>query len=300
MLDVRNRLVAVSPGYDERGLIGLALHTNFAQFPLLYTYTSETNGPVADFPIAMPTGTTNDHQQVIAEWRIDATDSNKVDVASRREILRLDKPQFNHNGGTIRFGPDGLLYFGVGDGGAGDDQGPGHSPGGNGQDLTKILGKIARINIDARSSTNGQYGVPTDNPFVGQSNVVAEIYAYGVRNPYSFSFDSQTGDLYLGDVGQNDVEEVDKVTKGGNYGWSVKEGSFYFDANGTNSGFVTSVPVREVPPNLIDPITEYDHDEGDAVIGGYLYRGTAVPLLTGKYVMGDLGTTNLGRLFYFD
>jgi uncharacterized protein (TIGR03118 family) len=299
MLDVRSRMVAINPGYDERGLIGLALHTNFAQFPFLYTYTSETNG-VADFPIAMPAGATNDHQQVIAEWRIDASDSNKVDVASRREILRLDKPQFNHNGGTMRFGPDGLLYFGVGDGGAGDDQGPGHSPGGNGQDLTKILGKIARIDVAGRTSPNGQYGIPTDNPLVGQSNAVAEIYAYGVRNPYSFSFDKQTGELYLGDVGQNDVEEVDKVTKGGNYGWPVKEGTFYFNANGTNNGFVTAAPVVEVPPNLIDPIAEYDHDEGDAIVGGFVYRGTAVPQLSGKYVTGDLGTTVLGRLFYLD
>lgn len=301
LLDLRDRLIPLQAGYDERGLIGLALHTNFAQFPLIYTYTSETNRPTADFPIAMPSGSTNDHQQVIAEWRIDTADSNRVDSASRREILRLDKPQFNHNGGTMRIGPDGFLYFGVGDGGAADDQGDGHSPGGNGQDKSKILGKIGRIDVDARSSTNGQYGVPTDNPFVGQAGVAPEIYAYGFRNPYSFSFDRQTGDLYLGDVGQNDVEEIDKVVKGGNFGWSIKEGGFFFDPNGTNDGFVTSVPVRDVPPDLIDPITQYDHDEGIAVIGGFLYRGSAVPSLSGKYVTGDLaGTNNQGRLFYFD
>ena len=300
LLDVRDRLVPLDPGYDERGLIGLALHTNFAQHPLIYTYTSETNGQTADFPIAMPAGSTNDHQQVIAEWRIDPADSNRVDTTSRREVLRLDKPQFNHNGGTMRFGPDGFLYFGVGDGGAADDEGLGHSPGGNGQDTSKILGKINRIDVDARTSSNGQYGVPLDNPFVGQPGFVPEIYAYGVRNPYSFSFDSLTGDLYLGDVGQNNVEEIDKVIKGGNFGWSIKEGGFFFDANGTNDGFVTSVPVRDVPPGLIDPIAQYDHDEGDAVIGGFLYRGSAVPSLIGKYVTGDLGTANLGRLFYFD
>jgi uncharacterized protein (TIGR03118 family) len=300
LLDLRNLLVSLNPAYDERGLIGVAVHTNFAQFPFIYTYTSETNGPTADFPIVMPAGTTNDHQQVIAEWKIDPADSNRVDMASRREVLRLDKPQSNHNGGTMRFGPDGFLYFGVGDGGGADDQGPGHSPGGNGQDTNKILGKINRINVDARTSANGQYGVPADNPFVGVAGTVAEIYAYGFRNPYSFSFDKLTGDLYLGDVGQNDVEEVDKVVKGGNFGWSIKEGSFFFDPNGTNNGFVTSVPVRDVPPGLIDPITEYDHDEGDAIIGGFLYRGAGVPSLTGKYVTGDLGTTNLGRLFYWD
>lgn len=300
LLDVRDRVVPLKPRYDERGLIGLALHTNFAQHPLVYTYTSESNGPAADFPIAMPTGSTNDHQQVIAEWRIDSTNSNLVDLTTRREILRLDKPQFNHNGGTMRFGPDGFLYFGVGDGGGADDQGPGHSPGGNGQDTTKILGKINRIDVDGRSSANGQYAVPTNNPFVGQAGYLPEIYAYGFRNPYSFSFDSQTGDLYLGDVGQNDVEEIDKVVKGGNFGWSVKEGGFYFDPNGTNNGFVTSVPVRNVPPGLIDPIAQYDHDEGSAIIGGYVYRGTAVPVLSGKYVTGDLAYTNLGRLFYLE
>ncbi|HLH56142.1 MAG TPA: TIGR03118 family protein [Verrucomicrobiae bacterium] len=300
LLDVRDRLVPIKQGYDERGLIGLALHTNFSQFPFIYTYTSETNGPAADFPIAMPAGITNDHQQVIAEWRIDAANSNRVDTTTRRELLRLDKPQFNHNGGTMRFGRDGLLYFGVGDGGAADDQGPGHSPGGNGQDLTKILGKINRIDVDGRNSTNKQYGIPATNPFVGQSNAVAEIYAYGFRNPYSFSFDRVTGDLYAGDVGQNDVEEVDRVVQGGNFGWSIKEGGFYFDANGTNNGFVTSVPVREVPPGLIDPITQYDHDEGVAIIGGFLYRGSVITNLTGKYVTGDLGGTNLGRLFYME
>jgi uncharacterized protein (TIGR03118 family) len=300
LLDLRDRLVPIMPGYDERGLIGLAVHTNFAQFPFIYTYTSETNGPLADFPIEMPIGTTNDHQQVIAEWKIDTADSNRVDSVSRREILRLDKPQFNHNGGTMRFGPDGFLYFGVGDGGAADDQGPGHSPGGNGQDKTRILGKIARINVDARTSANSQYGVPSDNPFVNQPGVVPEIYAYGFRNPYSFSFDLQNGELYLGDVGQNNVEEIDKIIKGGNFGWSVKEGGFFFDASGTNNGFVTSVSVRDIPPDLIDPIAQYDHDEGIAIIGGFLYRGTGVPTLTGKYVTGDLGSTNLGRLFYLE
>src|SRR5262249_40112898 len=149
-----------------------------------------------------PAGVTNDHQQVISEWKIDAANSNRVDIASRRELLRLDKPQFNHNGGTMAFGPDGRLYFGVGDGGAADDQGPGHSADGNGQATSKILGKIGRIDVDARNSANGQYGVPEDNPFVGQNDKVPEIYAFGVRNPYSFSFDKQTGDLYLGDVGQ--------------------------------------------------------------------------------------------------
>ncbi|HAB16534.1 MAG TPA: PQQ-dependent sugar dehydrogenase [Verrucomicrobiota bacterium] len=300
MLDVRSRLVTLNPGYDERGLLGLATHPNFAAHPFIYTYTSEPNGPSADFIIPVSGGTTNNHQSVIAEWRIDPAHPNQVDPTSRRELLRLDKPQFNHNGGTLRFGTDGFLYFTVGDGGAADDQGPGHSLGGNGQDLGKILGKIGRIDVDARTSSNGQYGVPSDNPFVDQSNAVKEIYAYGLRNPFSFSFDRLTGDLWLADVGQNDIEEVDQITKGGNFGWPVKEGTFFFDPNGDGNGFVTLAPVGEVPPNLVDPIAEFDHDEGVAIIGGYVYRGPALANLSGKYVTGSWGEFQApeGRLFY--
>jgi hypothetical protein len=131
---------------------------------------------------------------------------------------------------------------------------------------------------------------------------VKEVYAYGVRNPYSFTFDRQTGDLLLGDVGQNDVEEADKIIKGGNFGWPIKEGTFYFDQNGTNAGFVTTAPVRPVPPDLIEPFAEFDHDEGTAVIGGYAYRGAELTQLAGKYVFGDWGrfAAATGRLFYMD
>ncbi len=302
LLDVRARMVTLNTNYDERGLIGLATHPNFAQKPFIYTYTSEPNGPMADFMIMTGAGETNNCQSVIAEWKIDANDPNKVDPASRREILRMDKPQSNHNGGTIRFGPDGFLYFTIGDGGEADDQGQGHSPGGNAQDKTKILGKIVRINVDARTSSNGKYGIPQDNPFVGQAGVVQEIFAYGLRNPYTFSFDKQTGDILLADVGQNDVEEVDKIVKGGNFGWPIKEGSFFFDPNGTNNGFVTTVPVRVVPADLIDPIAQFDHDEGAAIVGGYVYRGGAISNLVGKYLCaswGDFATSD-GRLFVME
>jgi glucose/arabinose dehydrogenase/plastocyanin len=301
-LDVRGRLVPLNDRYDERGLLGLALHPNFAQNPLVYTYTSEPNGPMADFMIMYSDGGTNNHQSVIAEWRMDPANPLRIDPGSRREVMRVDKPQSNHNGGAMHFGPDGYLYISIGDGGAADDQGRGHSPGGNGQDKTKVLGKVLRIDVDGRNSANGQYGVPADNPFVGEAGTVREIYAYGFRNPYSFSFDRKTGELYLGDVGQNDVEEVDRVAKGGNYGWAIKEGSFYFDPAGTNNGFVTSAPVRDVPPGLVDPIAEYDHDEGKAIIGGYVYRGSEIPALTGKYVTADWGDflKPSGRLFYLE
>ena len=301
LLDLRTRLMNLSGAYDERGLLGLAVHPNFAQNPLLYTYTSEPNSGPADFPSTLPVGATNNHQSVIAEWRLNPAATNRVDPATRREVLRIDEPQSNHNGGTMRFGPDGLLYVSLGDGGQADDQGNGHSPGGNGQDTTNILGSVIRIDVNGSNSANGKYGVPTDNPFVGVPGV-DEIYAYGLRNPFSFSFDRGSGLLYLGDVGQNKVEEVDIIQKGGNYGWNLKEGSFYFDPNGAGAGYVTTVPVRPVPPDLIDPIAQYDHDDGTAVIGGAVYRGSQLPGLAGRYVFGDWGIfgSPSGRLYYLD
>jgi glucose/arabinose dehydrogenase/plastocyanin len=297
MLDVRNRLVLLG-GYDERGLLGVAVHPDFAQFPFVYTFTSEpTNGP-ADFTFS---GITTNHQSVIAEWEIDPANPLRIDPASRREILRIDKQQSNHNGGTMRFGPDGMLYISLGDGGQADDQGDGHVEGGNAQFLENIYGKLIRIDVNARTSANGQYGIPADNPFVGVAGI-DEIYAYGLRNPFAFSFDRANGALYLADVGQNSIEELDIIVSGGNYGWRVKEGTFYFDPNGTQAGYVTTIPVVPEPPNLIDPIAQYDHDDGLAIVGGYVYRGTRIPALAGKYVTGDWGNFSVpsGRLFYLD
>ena len=302
LLDLSTRLINLAGAYDERGLLGLALHTNFAQHPLLYTYTSEPNSGPADFPTTLAPGTTNNHQSVIAEWRVTPSSANLADPASRREILRIDEPQSNHNGGTMRFGPDGLLYVSLGDGGQADDQGAGHPvPGGNGQDTNTLLGTVIRIDVDAANSANGKYGVPLDNPFVGLPGL-DEIYAYGLRNPFSFHFERGTGTLYLGDVGQNKVEEIDIIQKGRNYGWNVKEGSFYFDPNGAGNGFVTAFPARPVPPDLVDPIAEYDHDDGTAVIGGTVYHGSQIATLTNRYVFGDWGIfgSPSGRLFYLD
>lgn len=297
MLDIRNRLTLLGP-YDERGLLGAATHPSFAANPFVYIYTSEPNGPPADF---VSTATNKNHQSVIAEWRIDPANPLRIDPASRREVMRIDKPQSNHNGGTMRFGPDGFLYVSVGDGGAADDEGDGHVAGGNAQSLDYVLGKVLRIDVNARSSANGQYGIPADNPFVGQAGI-DEIYAYGLRNPFAFSFDSASGLLYLGDVGQNAIEELDIITKGGNYGWRVKEGTYYFDPNGSGAGYITTIPVVPEPPNLIDPIAQYDHDDGLAIVGGYVYRGSAMGSLVGKYVTGDWGNFSVpsGRLFYLD
>ncbi len=318
-LDVSSLIVSnlgmVIPGlkFDERGFLGVAFHPNYTTNGLLYTFASENVGGPADFS-TLPPGTPPNAQSVIREWHVaNPTNPASVPDPTSRVLLRIDKPQFNHNGGAINFGPDGMLYIATGDGGAADDQGVGHVAIGNGQDPTNALGKILRINPDPTSSSgtlsaNGQYRIPPDNPFSGRSGYVTEIFVYGLRNPFRFSFDSDTGDLYAADVGQNDIEEVDVIFSGGNYGWPIKEGSFCFDANGSSPGFVTDDPACG-PLGLIEPIAEYDHDnrpgsppppEGIAVIGGFVYRGSAVPQLRGRYVFGDYTRsffTPDGRLF---
>lgn len=316
-LDVTGRLVALGvsgPGsYDERGLLGFALHPDFANNHKVYTHTSEPGAGAADFTVTLPQGASFDHQEVIAEWTVSAGDANAIDPASRRELLRVDKPQFNHNGGSIRFGQDGFLYVGLGDGGGADDSdgepflgGPtvGHGPGGNGQNVSVALGKILRLDVNTTNSANHAYGIPAGNPFIGKSGL-PEIFYYGIRNPYAFSFDMYDGSLWLGDVGQNKIEEIDRLTaaqKGGNLGWRLKEGTFWFDSRTSQTGVVVTVPVAPPPPGLIDPIAEYDHDDGSAVIGGFVYHGQAVRELINRYIFGDFGGFSgpTGRLFYLD
>ncbi len=294
--------------YDERGLLGFALHPRFADanspgFRRVYTYMSQPVGGPADFTIDMGADTP-DHQNVLTEWQVTA-DLSRVDPNSARELIRIDHPQFNHDGGTLAFGPDGYLYLGIGDGGNANDAGPGHGTTGNGQNLHVVQGKVLRIDPLAPEATprsrdlpsnNGAYRVPWDNPFVGVDGL-DEIYAYGFRNPYRFTFDKLSGMLLVADVGQDHVEEIDIVRKGGNYGWHLKEGSFLFDPTGAAIG----LPLRD--PNLIDPVAEYDHDDGTAVVGGYIYYGTEVPALRSLYVCGDFSlgfTAPAGRLFVAD
>ncbi len=309
-LDVTDRLVPLGffgtmdeNDFDERGLLGLAFHPGYSNpaspgFRKLYTYTSEPVSGPADFTVPLQPGEMFDNHSVVAEWQVDAVNPNMVDVTTRRELMRIDDPQFNHNGGQLAFGPDGLLYVAIGDGGAANDFGPGHGPVGNGQEIETVLGKMLRIDPLGNNSANGQYGNPATNPFVGAAGL-DEIFAHGFRNPFRFSFDTANGDLYVADVGQNNIEEIDLVTVGGNYGWRLKEGSFAFD-------FMTgevSDDLTGLPPGLIDPIAEYDHDDGISVIGGFVYRGSEIPELVGKYVFGDFSTGFFnpdGRLFYLD
>lgn len=301
LLDVSGRLVTLGidgPGsFDERGLLGFAFDLDYAETGLFYTYTSEPPAGISDFS-TIPAGEPPNHQSVILEWRVtNPMDAASVaDPASARELMRIDQPQFNHNGGAMAFGPDGMLYIAVGDGGAADDQGFGHGPNGNGQSPEAALGKLLRIDPSGSNADNGKYGIPADNPLLERAGFLREIFAYGLRNPFRFSFDTDTGELWLADVGQNAIEEINVIEPGRNYGWNVKEGTFFFYPNGGLDGFVSGVPRSDAPEDLADPVAEYDHDEGIAAIGGFVYRGQAIPQLQGLYIFGDL----LGRLFHLD
>jgi glucose/arabinose dehydrogenase len=312
---------------EERGLLGLAFHPQFNNpsspgFHSVFTYSSEPLGTGATFPA--PNNATQNYKNVIAEWKVSNADPNVIDPNSRREIVSFGKNASNHNGGTITFGPDGYMYLGTGDGGNANDVGASHiEPTGNGQNLTTALGKMLRIDpinptltpaSPDPTSSNGNYRIPADNPFIGQPNTVQEIYAYGFRNPYRFAFDlAGNGDLIVADVGQNTVEEVDRVTKGGNYGWAVKEGDFLFNRTTNPNGAAGTVGARSPgsPAGLIDPISgpqgtlEYDHGDGISITGGFVYHGSGIPALQGKYVFGDLALHAQpvrvdGRLFYAD
>ena len=312
-LDVRSLLVSplgLGPGkYDERGLLGIAFHPQFRFNGLFYTFTSQPVKGAADFS-TMPAGAAPNCQSVVTEWRVQRPGrrNSPVDLGSARELMRIDKPQFNHNGGAIVFGPDQMLYISLGDGGAADDEGVGHVAGGNAQSLApgNVLGKILRIDPLGRNAANGKYGIPADNPFVNRQGA-DEIFAYGFRNPFRMSFDP-LGRLIVGDVGQNQIEEVDVVTAGGNYGWRIKEGTFLFDTGGPDAPGFVHADSPGLPAGLIDPIAQYDHADGAgappsrvAVIGGYVYRGNRLQQLKGQYVFGDYsgrgGPTPQGHLF---
>lgn len=258
-LDIRNK---VAYG-GEMGLLGLAFHPDFKQNG--YFYVNYTKN--------------NPRQTVVSRFKASSVKASVVEPGSEVVLFTFAQPYSNHNGGKLAFGPDGYLYVATGDGGSGGD------PQNNGQNKSSWLGKILRV--DVNSTQKGQYGIPKDNPFVGKPGLRPEIYAYGLRNPWRFSFDAQ-GRLWTGDVGQNEIEEIDIITKGGNYGWRVKEADQPFNAKDNT-----------VTDQLIDPIHEYRHGEdGNSVTGGQVYAGRANPALRGKYVFGDFGSGRLWALTY--
>jgi glucose/arabinose dehydrogenase len=245
-LDISDRVVAGG----EQGLLGLAFHPSYSDTGRFYVNYTDENGDT-----------------VIAEYR--RVGERRADPASERVLFRIDQPYPNHNGGMLAFGPDGFLYIGMGDGGSGGD------PHDNGQRLDTLLGKLLRIDVDRGKP----YGVPPDNPFVDDQGSRAEIWAFGLRNPWRFSFDRETGDLFIGDVGQNDFEEIDLLPAGtpagANLGWRIMEASRCFASDDCKA------------EGLVLPLAEYPTTEGCAVTGGYVYRGTRFPALRGGYLYSD-------------
>lgn len=247
---------------NEEGLLGFAFHPKYAktgEFFLFYTAKED------------------DHVSVISRFRVSKDDAAKADVTFEEELLRVPQPFWNHNGGTIEFGPDGYLYIALGDGGKGGD------PFKNGQNLATLNGAILRIDVDKRSGDRN-YAIPPDNPFANLAKARPEIYAYGFRNVWRFSFDRKTGTLYAADVGQKLWEEINIVTMGGNYGWNLREGKHAYEGG--------SGP----KPQLIEPIFEYHHDIGKSITGGVIYRGKSVPALNGMYIYADYVSGNIWAL----
>ena len=297
-LDLRSQIVPLMSGFDERGLLGLAFHPGYSANGRFFVYYS------APLRAGAPAGF--DHTSHISEFTVSA-DPNRADPTSERIVLQVDEPQFNHNGGTVLFGPDGFLYISLGDGGGADDVGLGHvedwyaaNDGGNGQDIQQnLLGGILRIDVDSGSP----YGIPPDNPFTatpGCSDGCDETFAYGFRNPYRMSFDmGGSHELFVGDAGQELWEEVSVVTRGGNYGWNVKEGTHCVSTDNPDESPAecpdeVQSGIRAGDP-LIDPVIEYaNHHQpgglGAVVVGGHVYRGDVLRQLVGRYVFGDWST----------
>ena len=261
-MDIRER---VSDAGNEEGLLGMALDPDFRETGHFYlSYTAA-----------------NPRRSIVSRFSVSSDDPTRGDPDSEFILLVVPQPYANHNGGHIVFGPDGYLYVGLGDGGSSGD------PRGNGQDLTTLLGTILRIDV-RDASTAARYRIPSDNPFVGRTEGVRhEIWAYGLRNPWRFNFDRETGALWAGDVGQNRYEEVDLILPGGNYGWNVMEGFHCFRAGSC------------AQEGLALPIVEYANPEqGCSVTGGYVYRGARLPSLQGAYVYGDYCSGTIWSLRY--
>lgn len=276
-LDITEKVIELNSGYDERGLLGMTFHPNYEYNGKFYVYYSTHK-----------TGLEIDHESILVEYTVSEEDPNIANPNSEIIIYRVDQPESNHNGGQIEFGADGYLYIGLGDGGGAGDV---HGTIGNGQDINTSLGSILRIDIDEGSP----YAIPSDNPFIG-INGLDEIYSFGFRNPWKFSFDNETGGLFVSDVGQDLWEEVDIVIKGGNYGWRIMEGNHFYDEDLLDSLGLTL-------DDLEIPIHEYSHDIGKSITGGYVYRKNPSSELYGKYIFGDWSSDFVspsGKLYYLE
>ena len=291
-LDISDRIVELQEGFDERGLLGLAFHPNYEENGRFYVYYSA--------PLREEAPDDWNHTARVSEFKAAApeqgqrSDSNVADMNSERILMEIDQPQFNHDGGAVAFGPEGYLYIALGDGGGANDVGLGHPPIGHGQDTHSLLGSILRIDVDRGWPG---YAVPEDNPFVNDPSGEDEIYSWGWRNPWRMSFDRQTGDLYVATNGQNLWEAVYLANDPGNYGWNILEGTHCFDPQNpsTTRPATACASVGPLGWDLQLPVIEYPHvaNQGDApvagnsVIGGYVYRGDAIPGMQGYYVFGD-------------
>ena len=267
-LDIRS-IVDQDSGYTEEGLLGLAFHPNYNENGYFYVhYTDHLNGNI------------NSPRNIISRFSVNNNNPNQANINSEEIILIVNQPYHNHNGGQMGFGPDGYLYISFGDGGSAGD------PQGNGQNLSTLLGSIIRIDIDNASNGNN-YSIPQDNPFLNTPNAQDEIYAYGLRNVWKFSWDLETGFLWAADVGQNEYEEIDIILPGLNYGWNEMEANHCYPP-GSNCN----------PNNFEPPVWEYElYVNGVcSITGGYVYRGNNLWMLEGKYIYGDWCTGDIWAL----
>jgi glucose/arabinose dehydrogenase len=280
---------------NEDGLMSIAFHPGFKTNGLFYVYYNQENPADQHLkPQNYP------YRSVVSEFKVSPTDPDRADMSSERILLEVPQPFWNHKGGELAFGPDGYLYLGLGDGGAGGD------PFGSGQSTATLLAKMLRIDVNARETVGRgnrehelPYGIPRDNPFAQEGNGVRrEIFAYGLRNPWRYSWDRQTGALWVGDVGQDLWEEVDIVTNGGNYGWSVREGMHHYKPGPAGAQYADPVMEYTHRPDLQHEGLFPDHSIGLCVIGGYVYRGRKFPALDGVYVYGDASLGTIWGLRY--